>query len=59
MAVRVEAGTRREPRTGQLAATLNWVRSLCPYDLSLCQPEWQTIHRPHNSNADLLALLRS
>jgi NAD+ kinase len=48
--------TRRDPETGRLAPHLNWMRSICPWDLDLCHPGWNRIHRCHSSSADLLAL---
>lgn len=47
--------TRRDPDTGQLTPHLNWVRSVCPWDMSLSYNEWETIVRKKYSNEDLLA----
>ncbi len=49
--------TRRDPRTGRLATHLDWLRSVCPWELELCDPAWQAVNRCHYSNADLLAMV--
>ena len=46
--------TRRDPKSGDIAPYLNWMRSVCPTDLSLSSNEWQEIKRRKFSNEDLL-----
>ena len=46
--------TRKDPETGSIAPYLNWMRSVCPTDLSLSENEWQPINRRKFSNEDLL-----
>lgn len=46
--------TRRDPESGKLANHLNWLRSICPWDISLSDNEWRLIERPKYSNQDLL-----
>ena len=46
--------TRRDPMTGEIAPYLNWMRSICPTDLSLSYNNWQPIIRRKFSNEDLL-----
>jgi broad specificity phosphatase PhoE len=48
--------TRRDPETGRLSEHLDWVRSLCPWDMSLSSNEWQRIERKVYSNAELLEM---
>ena len=45
--------TRLNPFTGEEAPYLNWMRSVCPIDLSLSSNEWREIVRRRFSNADL------
>lgn len=47
--------TRRNPETGSVNDYLNWMRSICPWDLKLCSQHWQEIVRSRYSNEDLLA----
>jgi NAD+ kinase len=49
--------TRRDPATGTVTAYLNWLRSVCPWDLARSSNHWTTIQRPRYSNDDLLALV--
>ena len=37
---------------------LNWMRSICPWDMSLSSNKWMKIERPKYSNAELLARVR-
>jgi NAD+ kinase len=48
--------TRRDPLSGTVAPHLNWRRSVCPWDASLSENDWQPIVRPSYSNEDLLAV---
>lgn len=49
--------TRRDPVSGKLTKYVNWVRSVCPWDLSLSSNEWQHIERKKYTNGDLLSEL--
>jgi NAD+ kinase len=49
--------TRRNPDTGTLAPYLEWMRSVCPWDLSRSDNTWQTISRPRYRSADLLRVV--
>lgn len=46
--------SRMDPEKGQLASTLNWVRSICPTDLTLSSNKWREIVRAKFSNEQLL-----
>lgn len=46
--------SRVDPSTGEVAPYLNWVKSVCPTDLTLSANTWQAIVRPVYSNAELL-----
>lgn len=46
--------TRINPITQKVAPYLNWVRSICPSDLSLSNNEWREIKRRKFSNEELL-----
>lgn len=46
--------TRRDPKSRELAENMNWVRSICPTDLTLSRNEWQKITRPKMSNDELM-----
>jgi NAD+ kinase len=48
--------TRVSPDTGEVAPHLNWMRSICPWDTTRSSNQWQTIHRPWYSNADLVQM---
>ena len=48
--------TRRDPVSGKLSDHLDWVRSICPWDLSLSSNEWQSIERKVYSNEELLEI---
>lgn len=45
--------SRLNPHTGELEDNLNWVRSICPWDLSRSINEWKPIIRKKYSNKDL------
>src|SRR5438874_4087686 len=49
--------TRRDPASGVASAHVNWMRSVCPWDLNLSDNGWHPIDRPQYSNADLLAVV--
>lgn len=47
--------SRRDPKSGELSATLNWMRSVCPEHPEWSdKKEWQSIVRPTYSNSALL-----
>eukprot|EP01119_Soliformovum_irregulare_P005798 TRINITY_DN17547_c0_g1_i2.p1 TRINITY_DN17547_c0_g1~~TRINITY_DN17547_c0_g1_i2.p1 ORF type:complete len:320 (-),score=48.73 TRINITY_DN17547_c0_g1_i2:37-996(-) len=46
--------TRRNPFTGEIADYPIYMKSVCPWDLSLSSNEWKPIVRPEYSNEDLL-----
>lgn len=45
--------TRIDPFTGEEVEKYYWVRSVCPWDLSLTDSSWQKIERKKYSNEDL------
>jgi broad specificity phosphatase PhoE len=47
--------TRVNPRSTVVEPYYNWVRSVCPWDLSLSSNEWQPIVRKKFTNKELLA----
>ncbi len=47
--------TRTDPESGQMADHLNWMRSVCPTDLTLSSNVWTPVVRPTFSNEQLLA----
>lgn len=47
--------TRVNPETGEISPHMNWMRSVCPSDLSLSRNEWEKIERRKFNNDDLLA----
>lgn len=47
--------TRRDPVTGIIAPYLNWMKSVCPWDLLKSGDEWRPIERLRFTNEDLLA----
>ncbi len=47
--------TRRDPVSGKLAKYFKWMKSVCPWDLSLSHNEWREIERPRFSDEELLA----
>src|SRR5262245_8607843 len=49
--------TRRDPQTGLVAAHLNWLRSVCPWDAARSNDAWRRIQRQRCSNRDLLAIV--
>jgi len=47
--------TRRHPETGEISATLDWMRIVCPWDPSKSvHPDWVRIHRPVWTNEEML-----
>ncbi|KAK6588896.1 phosphoglycerate mutase family possible fructose bisphosphate phosphatase [Cryptosporidium xiaoi] len=49
--------TRRDPVRGSIASSYNWVKSICPWDLSLSSNNWKNIYRPSYTNEDLLQIV--
>ncbi|MBI4142422.1 histidine phosphatase family protein [Candidatus Uhrbacteria bacterium] len=47
--------SRRDPTTGVVCARYEWMRSVCPWDLTRSRNEWERIVRPTFSNDDLAA----
>ena len=47
--------TRRDPATQVLSPHIEWMRSVCPTDLSLSSNNWQNIVRRQFTNEELLA----
>lgn len=47
--------TRRDPVTGACSDTLEWVRSICPWDRARGREEWRRIEPPSFTNEELLA----
>ncbi len=45
--------TRRDPVTGEPSHKLEWVRSVCPWDIERSNNEWQRIHRPTFTDQEL------
>jgi len=45
--------SRRNPETGRVGTSINWVRSICPWDTNLSSNEWRSINRPVFNNSDL------
>lgn len=50
--------TRVNPKTGVKEVTYNWMRSVCPWDLSLSSNNWQKIIRPSYTSKELLDLVK-
>ena len=46
--------SRVNPDNAEISPKLNWMRSICPTDLSLSSNVWQEINRPRFSNEQLL-----
>jgi len=48
--------SRRHPKTGEISATLDWMRIICPWNesLSVDKGAWMPIHRPLWTNEELL-----
>jgi len=46
--------SRINPQTNEQERYLNWVRSVCPWDLKLSTNDWQKIVRPSFTNEQLL-----
>ncbi len=47
--------SRFDPETGNEAKRYEWMRSMCPTDLSRSRNVWERIVRPHYMDGDLLA----
>lgn len=45
--------SREDPTTGESKRYLDWMRSVCPPDLTLSRNAWQRIHRPKYTNEEL------
>lgn len=45
--------TRKNPQTSEIMPRLNWIKSICPPDLSLSGNNWELINRPKFSNEQL------
>lgn len=45
--------SRVDPRTGEIAPVYEWMRSICPWDISKSPNEWGRISRPRFTNEDL------
>jgi NAD+ kinase len=51
--------TRRNPEgCGKLESHLSWMRSICPWDEKLSNPNWQVLTRPTYSNKELLEMTK-
>lgn len=48
--------SRRHPVTGVISLTNKWVRSTCPWNISLSRNEWQPVTRRAYSNQELLEI---
>lgn len=46
--------TRRDPLSGELTPYLGWMRSICPWDMTLSSNLWQPIERRRYSSDELL-----
>ncbi|NTW22256.1 phosphoglycerate mutase family protein [Candidatus Falkowbacteria bacterium] len=46
--------TRKNPVTGEAAPYLNWMRSICPSDLTLSSNGWKVIERKRFTNDELI-----
>jgi broad specificity phosphatase PhoE len=51
--------SRRNPETGEVHPSINWVRSVCPWGNNLVKPEWKSIHPLTFSNEQLLASVQN
>jgi hypothetical protein len=51
--------SRENPWTGEPAATIEWVRSICPWDTSLSSNEWRKIKRHVYTTEDLKRLVNA
>ncbi len=49
--------TRRDPETGRLSKTVDWMRSVNPLDLTTSHNDWERIVRPVYTNDDLRAIV--
>jgi NAD+ kinase len=51
--------TRRNPKGhGELMPHLSWMRSICPWNEELSNPNWQILARPTYSNEELLEMTK-
>jgi broad specificity phosphatase PhoE len=50
--------SRRHPKTGAIGERYDWMRSVCPSDLSLSSNKWQMIERPSFTSSELLEAVR-
>jgi len=48
--------TRRDPNNGTLNDRVDWVRSVCPWDLRASQSDWRKIARPTFTNQQLMEI---
>ncbi|HSI21270.1 MAG TPA: histidine phosphatase family protein [Verrucomicrobiae bacterium] len=46
--------TRKDPKTGQINPSVRWWRTVCPWDLSKGEGEWQAIEKNLLSSKELL-----
>lgn len=49
--------SRVNPKTNEIEPYMNWMRSVCPWDMSLSSNEWTQIKRRTFSNEDLLEMV--
>jgi hypothetical protein len=47
--------SRRNPNTGEISRFFKWKRSICPWDLSRSNNQWEEIVRTEHTNDSLLA----
>lgn len=47
--------TRRNPQTREISPYMDWLKSVCPWDISLSRNEWEKIERHRFTNEELLA----
>lgn len=50
--------TRRSPFTDELTPTLNWRRSVCPWNNAISSNTWETVTRPKFSNDELMRAVK-
>jgi NAD+ kinase len=48
--------TRRDPESGVLSPHLSWMRSICPWNLELCDQNWHQVVRPQFDNEQMLKM---
>ncbi|OGZ19374.1 MAG: hypothetical protein A2494_01285 [Candidatus Lloydbacteria bacterium RIFOXYC12_FULL_46_25] len=51
--------TRRNPKTGEVASNVNWVRIIRPTESPPWKSDWREIVRPRYSNEDLLTIVET